>query len=303
MPQPVGWDLGAEGDPGVPGGEGLCVGAQGWQPCPRPLTQHRHRRCRAGNSRCRQRAGSCQARLPDPGRLRGQTAALPCSPWGRAGQMCSTALAGAMALLLVAMPGVGLAVAVWLSLGKAGRIAGETELLGCHPSCLPAMASARAEHSQHRPFFQGSDRKDSLQCLYPPTSDVLGGALTHRPRAQGTRAHKRKDGTTAPLGPCRVGALMPAGLHSLRNAPCPPPACSHPPCTPWPAGNQCGGDNPSHPSACTLLPPGSTQPGVAALQGHSSMCPPAPCPLHCSRGGDEGGDGFGKPAWRERHKG
>ena len=120
MPQLVGWDLGAGGDPGVPGGEGLCARAQGWQPCPRPLTQHRHWRCGAGNSQCRQHAGSCQARLPDPCKLRGQTAAVPCSVWGRAGQILSTALAGAVAPLLGDTPGVGLAVAIRLSPGQVG---------------------------------------------------------------------------------------------------------------------------------------------------------------------------------------
>lgn len=182
MPQLVSWDLGAGGDLGVPGGGGLCATVQGWQPCPRPLTQHRHRQRRAGNSRCRQCAGSCQAWLPDPCRLWDQTAAVPCSVWGQARQIPSRALAGAVALLLGDMPGVGLAVAIQLSPGQVGtafprswgpRVAEDTERLGCHPSCLPAVPSAT--HSQHWPFLQGSDHKDSLQCLHPPTSDVPWG--------------------------------------------------------------------------------------------------------------------------------
>lgn len=82
MLQLRGWDLGAGGDPRVPGDKELSAGAQGWQPCPRPLTQRRSWQHRAGNSRCRQRAGSCQAWLPDPCGLRGQTVAAPCSVWG-----------------------------------------------------------------------------------------------------------------------------------------------------------------------------------------------------------------------------
>lgn len=176
-----------EGTRGVPGGEGLCAGAQGWQPCPRPLTQHRHRRCGAGNSRCRQRAGSCQARLPDPHRLRGQTVAVPCSVWGQAGKTPQHSA------------GWGCGDRLSTLLGTS-RVAGDTERLGCHPSCLPAAPSAKAVHSQHRPFLQGSDRP-SLQCLHPPASDVPGRTPTHRPRAQGACTHRWGGGIMILSGP------------------------------------------------------------------------------------------------------
>lgn len=48
---------------GAPRGEGLGVGVPA---VPQAPDSARHRRCGAGNSRCRQRAGSCQAWLPDP---------------------------------------------------------------------------------------------------------------------------------------------------------------------------------------------------------------------------------------------
>lgn len=70
---------------------------------------------------------------------------------------------------------------------------------------------------------------------------------------------------------------MPAGLHSPRSALPPPSACCHPLCTPWPAGNQWG-DNPGHPSAWTLLPPGNTpaQP-LCRITAPGAHLPHAPC--------------------------
>lgn len=245
MQQPVGWDLGAGWHLGVPGGKGLCARAQGWQPCPRPLTQHRHWQCGAGNSRCCQHAGSCQARLPDPHRLRGRTVAVPCSVWGQAGQIPSTALAGAVAPLLGDTRGMGLAVAIRLTPGEVGTACpcswGPHMLLetrsgwGAIPAasqqcpvpglCVPSTGpSCRAQTTRTR----------CSACTLPHLM-CLGATNT---LAQGTRTLKWNGGTTTPLGPCRVGALMPAGLHSPRSALRPPPARSHPPCAPWPAGNQ-----------------------------------------------------------------
>ena len=60
------------------------------------------------------------------------------------------------------------------------HVAGDRERLGCPPSCLPAVPSAREVHSQL--FFHGSDRKDSPQCQHPPASDVLGGHRSTSPR-------------------------------------------------------------------------------------------------------------------------
>lgn len=276
MPQLVGWDLGAEGDPGVPGGEGLCVGAQGWQPCPRPLTQHRHRQCRAGNSRCRQCAGSCQARLPDPGRLGGQTEALPCSPRGRDGQMPSTALAGPWPRSWGPCQAWGWQ---WLSLGQVGRIAGETELLGCHPSCLPAMASARAEHSQHQPFFQGSDRKDSLQCLYPPASDVLGGGTDPPAQGSGHPCPQTEGWHHRSSWALQSGCPDACWLAQPQECPVPSPSMLSSPLRPMACREPVGGGQPQSPIC--LHPPASWQHPArhghfAGSQLHVPTCPMPP---------------------------
>lgn len=43
-----------------------------------------------------------------------------------------------------------------------------------HPKCLPVVPSAGTVLSQHWSFLQGSDCKDLLKCLYPPTSNLQG---------------------------------------------------------------------------------------------------------------------------------
>lgn len=308
MPQLVSWHLGAGGDPGVPGGRGLCATVQGWQPCPRPLTQHRHRQRRAGNSRCRQCAGSCQAWLPDPCRLRDQTAAVPCLVWGQARQIPSRALAGAVAPLLGERARCG------AGSGRSAvpRASGDylSTLLGTSccwrhgtagvPSQLPP-SSAQCHAFPALALLAGL-RPQGLAAVPAPSHIRCaggGGRLTHWPRAPGTHTHKRR--VVAPHSSRALQTGCPDARWLAQSQECLAPSLSmlssplHPMACREPVGGQ-----PRSPIC--LDPPASWHhTGTAALQGHSSRCPPAPCPPCCSRRGDGDGDVFGKPARRERH--
>lgn len=226
-PQPVSWDLGAGGDSGVPGGEGLCAGAQGWQPCPRPLTQHRHRRRGAGNSQCRQRAGSCQARLPDPRRLRGRRVAVPCSVWGQAGQIPSTALAGAAG---AACPCSGGPRVLLESRGGWDAV----------PAASQQRTAPRLRVPSTGPSCRAQTTRIWCSACTIPHPMCWGGRGRHRHAVPELRAPAPTNGEVAPRSSRALQSGCPDACWFAQPPECPVSphtACSQPPCTPWPAEN------------------------------------------------------------------
>lgn len=105
-------------------------------------------------------------------------------------------------------------------------------------------------------------------CLYSPTSNPQGTD----PLVQELEYPHPKMCSCALQSRCTAPGMP--HIH-------PPPSVLSAPLPHGPQGTR--GDNPSHPSACTLLLSSYTQSGTATSQGHSSRCSPALQPLCHSR--------------------